>query len=262
MKQRIIVALIVMPLIISALWRGGFWWIGLLTLIAILGGFEFYGLMRLGGYQPDRLVGITWLTLLVLAGWQPTYLPLSLLLTVGLIFTLIRSLYQTQQPLTNWAITTAGAIYLGLMLGQAVTLRLLPNGLWWMLLVILVTWANDTFAYFVGITVGRHKIWPRLSPKKSWEGTIAGWICAAAVGAVFVNITPITASVEIGALIGFGGGVLALFGDLSISMLKRQVGAKDSGIVMPGHGGMLDRLDSLLFVIPYVYQIALWLPHS
>jgi phosphatidate cytidylyltransferase len=258
-KQRIIVALVAMPLTFSALWGGGVWWVCLITFVAIVGGFEFYGLMRLGGYQPDRLVGISWLFLLILSGWQPTYLPLSTLLTVGLILTLIRALYQTQQPLTNWTITAAGAIYLGLILSQAISLRLLPNGFWWMLLVLLVTWANDTFAYFVGITIGRHKIWPRLSPKKSWEGTIAGWICAAIVGAIFVRATPIVASAEIGALVGFGGGVLALFGDLSISMLKRQVGAKDSGIMMPGHGGMLDRLDSILFVIPYVYQIAFWL---
>jgi phosphatidate cytidylyltransferase len=215
--------------------------------------------MRLGGYRPDRVVGIGWLLLIVLSNWLPEQIPLLSLLTGGFILTLIRSLYQTQQPLTNWTITAAGAVYIGLMLGQALALRLLPTGLWWMLLALLITWANDTFAYFIGITIGKHKIWPRLSPKKSWEGTLGGWLFAMIVGAVFVHTTPIALAPMVGALVGLGGGVLALFGDLSISMLKRQVGAKDSGVVMPGHGGMLDRLDSLLFVIPYIYQVSIFL---
>lgn len=248
-----------MPTVLAALWWGEVWWAVLVVLVALIGGLEFYGLMRLGGYDPDRPVGLGWLLLIVLAHWLPDQIPITSLLTAGLILTLIRSLYQTQQPLTNWTITSAGAIYIGLMLGQALALRLLTDGLWWMLLALLLTWANDTFAYFIGITMGRHKIWPRLSPKKSWEGTIGGWGFAMVVGAGFMVVTPLPVSPWIGALIGLGGGVLALFGDLSISMLKRQVGAKDSGVIMPGHGGMLDRLDSLLFVIPYIYQVAIFL---
>lgn len=259
MKQRFLVALAIMPPVLIALWLGEIWWGVVIVLVSTLGGLEFYGLMRVGGYRPDRLVGLIWLLLIVLSHWTAFPVPLLTLLTAGFILTLIRSLYQTQQPLTNWTITAAGAIYIGVMLGQALALRLLPNGLWWTLLALFITWANDTSAYFVGITIGRHKIWPRLSPKKSWEGTIGGWIFAAAVGAGFAYFTPIVATPVMGAFIGLGGGVLALFGDLAISMLKRQVGAKDSGIIMPGHGGMLDRLDSLLFVIPFVYQIAYWL---
>jgi phosphatidate cytidylyltransferase len=223
----------------------------------MLGGYEFYTLMRMGGFQPARLLGMVWMFLLILSWWQPDYLPILPLLTFGFIATLTFTLYQTQQPLLNWMITATGAIYIGVMLGQAIPLRLLPDGLWWTFFALLITWANDTFAYFVGVWIGRHKLWPRLSPKKSWEGTIAGWIFATLVGVLFVSVTPINATPLVGALIGFGGGLMALFGDLSISMLKRQVGAKDSGALMPGHGGMLDRLDSLLYVIPFVYQVAL-----
>ncbi|MCB0114153.1 MAG: phosphatidate cytidylyltransferase, partial [Caldilineaceae bacterium] len=229
-----IVSLAVIPPVLIALWLGGIWWAALIVLVSTLGGIEFYGLMRVGGYRPDRPVGLIWLLLIVLSHWSTFPVPLLTLLTAGFILTLIRALYQKQQPLTNWTITAAGAIYIGVMLGQALALRLLPNGLWWVLLALFVTWANDTFAYFVGITIGRHKIWPRLSPKKSWEGTIGGWIFAAAIGSTFAYFTPIVAGPLIGALSSLGGGVLALFGDLAISMLKRQVGAKDSGIVMPG----------------------------
>lgn len=257
MRTRVIVALVAIPPVLAALWWGGISWILLILLVTLLGGYEFYTLMRLGGYQPSRFLGLLWMFLLVLSWWQPAYLPILPLLTFGFIATLTYSLYQTQQPLLNWMITATGAIYIGVMLGQAIPLRLLENGFWWMLFGILITWANDTFAYFIGVAIGRHKLWPRLSPKKSWEGTIGGWIFATAVGALFIFFSPIAATPFVGALIGFGGGVLALFGDLSISMLKRQVGAKDSGALMPGHGGMLDRLDSLLYVIPFTYQVAL-----
>jgi len=148
-----------------------------------------------------------------------------------------------------------GAIYLGIILGQAVSLRLRPNGLWWLLFAILITWANDSAAYFVGVTLGKHKLWPRLSPKKSWEGTIGGWVGAALAAVFLIYILPITMPPLYAALVGAVAGVLALAGDLSISMLKRQVGVKDSGKLFPGHGGMLDRLDSILFVIPFVYMV-------
>ncbi|MBI3960763.1 MAG: phosphatidate cytidylyltransferase [Chloroflexi bacterium] len=257
MKQRLLVALLVLPPVLLALWGGAHWWAIVIFAVATLGGLEYYALMFQGGYQPYRAAGMVWLWLLLTANWLPHILPLSLAVTLGFIVTFTLALFQTERPILNWAVTGIGALYIGAMLGQAMALRLLPNGLEWVFFSLAVTMLNDTFAYFVGVAAGRHKVWPRLSPKKSWEGSIGGWIAAAITGYVVVSATAIPLSPWIGAVVGLMGGVLALFGDLTISMLKRQVGAKDSGKVMPGHGGMLDRLDSLLFVIPFIHQVAL-----
>ncbi len=260
MRQRIIVALIALPIVLIPIWLGGAWSFGLLLAIALLGAQEFYAMMEKGGYHPARELGLLWTALFVLHGWQPQMLPLTTVLTLGFIAVLIRSLYQQQQPASMWMSTSVGAIYLGGMAAQALSLRLLENGLWWLLFGVLITWANDTVAYFTGVTVGRHKLWPRLSPKKTWEGTVAGWIGAAAAGGLLAWLLPMQADILAGVLVGGVAGVLALFGDLSVSMLKRQVGVKDSGTLFPGHGGMLDRLDSLLFVLPVIYLIVLRLP--
>ena len=256
-KQRLLVTLFVLPPVLLALWGGVYWWSLVIFSVATLGGLEYYALMSQGGYRPHRVAGMIWLLLLIGANWQPQILPLSLVITLGFLATFILVLFQTEQPILNWAVTGIGALYIGVMLGQAVALRMAPHGLAWVFLSLAVTMLNDTFAYFVGVAVGKHKIWPRLSPKKSWEGTIGGWIAAGVTGYVVVSATAIPLAPWIGLIVGLAGGVLALFGDLTISMLKRQVGAKDSGTIMPGHGGMLDRLDSLLFVIPFIHQVAL-----
>lgn len=259
MTTRIFVGLLAAPLVLAPLWFGGVWALLLILAVALLGGIEFYSLMAHGGYQPARGLGLVWLGALVLTGWQPG-MPWSLaLLTLGLIGTLIYALFQTETPVTNWAVTSSGAIYLGLMMGQALALRLLPNGLAWLFLGVLITWANDTVAYFVGVTVGRHKLWPRLSPKKTWEGTVGGWLGAALFGGLLTWWLLPEVNLLLGIGLGAAGGILALFGDLSISLVKRQVGVKDSGKLFPGHGGMLDRLDSILFVLPFIYQVACWL---
>ncbi len=257
MKQRLLVTLLVLPPVLLALSGGAHWWAIVIFTVATLGGLEYYALMSQGGYQPYRVVGMAWLLLLIAAHWLPQILSLSLVITLGFIATFTLALFRTERPLLNWAVTGIGALYIGAMLGQAVALRLLPNGLEWVFLSLAVTMLNDTFAYFVGVAAGKHKIWPRLSPKKSWEGTIGGWVAAGITGYVVVSATAIPLSPWVGALVGLLGGVLAFCGDLTISMLKRQVGAKDSGKIMPGHGGMLDRLDSLLFVIPFIHQVAL-----
>ena len=256
-KQRLLVALLILPPVLLGLWSGAHWWALVIYVVATLGGLEYFALMAQGGYQPYRVMGMAWLLLLITSAWLPATLSLSLVITLGFIATFTLALFKTERPILNWAITGIGALYIGTMLGQALALRLLPNGLEWVFLSLAVTMLNDTFAYFVGIAIGKHKIWPRLSPKKSWEGTIGGWVAAGITGYVVVSLTAIPLSPWIGALVGLVGGVLALFGDLTISMLKRQVGAKDSGKIMPGHGGMLDRLDSLLFVIPFIHQVAL-----
>jgi len=256
---RIVVGLIALPIIIIPIWLGGALYIATVLAIALIGGYEFYGLLATGGYRPARTIGLSFLGLLTLSALQPGMPLLPTMLSVGLIVLFVYSFFQHEQPISTWIATSIGAIYFGVMMGQILALRFLPNGIWWLTLGLLATWGNDTAAYFVGSTLGRRKIWPRLSPKKTWEGTICGWVGAALMGGAVVLLTPIPISLSGGMLLGFGCGVLGLMGDLSISVIKRQVGAKDSGRFFPGHGGMLDRLDSSLFTLPFVYQIVLLL---
>lgn len=145
-----------------------------------------------------------------------------------------------------------GGVYPGLLLSALVPLRHLPRGEYWIVLTLVVTWFNDTGAYFAGRFLGRTKLYPRISPSKTWEGA-AGGLAAAIAGALGVRALFSLALPWWGAVaIGAGASVLGPLGDLSESMLKRAFGAKDSGKVLPGHGGLLDRIDALLFTAPFV----------
>jgi len=149
-----------------------------------------------------------------------------------------------------------GAAYPGLLLASLVPLRQLPRGEWWILLAITVTWLNDTFAYFSGRALGRRKLYERISPSKTWEGAAGGAVGSVAgalvIRAIWLPEVPLLTA----ALIGAGAAVLGPLGDLSESMLKRAFGAKDSGRLLPGHGGLLDRIDALLFNAPFVLLCA------
>jgi phosphatidate cytidylyltransferase len=258
---RIVVALVTLPFVILPIWLGGIWFALLALVIALAGGYEFYTLLTVGGFRPALPIGLLWLAALTLTGLQPEMPLLVPLISLGFMATYVYVFFQHEEPITTWISTSIGALYLGVMIGQMVALRYLPNGLWWLVFGLLITWANDAAAYFIGVTMGRHKLWPRLSPKKTWEGTLGGWLWAALFGGLCAYLLPISISVVQGVVIGWVGGVLGLLGDLTISVLKRQVGVKDAGKLFPGHGGMLDRLDSALFVLPYVYQVAYWLAH-
>ena len=155
-----------------------------------------------------------------------------------------------------------GAVYPGLLLGAVVRMRQLPDGFAWLVLTLTVTWLNDTGAYFAGRAYGERKLYPRISPSKTWEGA-AGGLLASIGGALAVKSLgwlpqlPWWGCVVVGA----GAGVLGPLGDLSESMLKRAFGAKDSSRLLPGHGGLLDRVDALLFTAPFVLLCARVLPH-
>jgi phosphatidate cytidylyltransferase len=149
-----------------------------------------------------------------------------------------------------------GAAYPGILLSSLVSLRQLEDGAWWIVLALTVTWLNDTSAYFAGRFLGKHKLYERISPSKTWEGAVGGLLGSVA-GALIIQhfwlheIAPWGA-----AIIGAGAGVLGPLGDLSESLLKRAFGAKDSGKLLPGHGGFLDRIDALLFNAPFVLLMA------
>lgn len=278
MRTRIIAAFIAIPIVIIPIYLGGIWGLLFGVVVTVVGCLEMFDMLRKGGYNPAIWIGIPWAVMLFLSGWDPQLVqrssiaitgwttaptvrlielvsfPTATVLIAGFIVTLTYSLFVIDKPINTWLATSMVAIYLGVTLGQVVSLRFLPNGFWYVMFGLLVTWASDSAAYFVGVTMGRHKIWPRLSPKKTWEGTIGGWVGASAAGAFLAVALPVGIGPLFGVIVGFLAGILAFFGDLSISMMKRQTGVKDSGTFFLGHGGLLDRMDSLLFTLPFIYQ--------
>jgi phosphatidate cytidylyltransferase len=149
-----------------------------------------------------------------------------------------------------------GTVYPGLMLSALVRLRQLDRGEWWIVLALTVTWMNDTGAYFAGRAFGKRKLFERISPSKTWEGAIGGAVASIAGALVVRHFWLPGLPVWGAALIGAGASILGPIGDLSESMLKRAFNAKDSGRLLPGHGGFLDRIDALLFNAPFVLLCA------
>ncbi len=147
--------------------------------------------------------------------------------------------------------------YAGLLPASVVALRE-RAGWQWVVLLFIVTWANDTFAYFTGRFLGKRPLAPRISPKKTWEGFWGGAAGSVACSLVMKWLFLPDLGVAPAALVGAGAALLGPLGDLSESMLKRAAGVKDSGKVLPGHGGLLDRIDAVLFVAPWVVACALW----
>ncbi|MDT8341408.1 MAG: phosphatidate cytidylyltransferase [Longimicrobiales bacterium] len=277
---RVGVAVVGIPLVLLALLRGG-WLLGAVAAAAAaLGTREFYRLAQLRGEQPFSLLGAgagaAVVLLAVPSGTWSTLAPgaLGVLLALAAVTLALSpgSRWPGGSPLSALASTLAGVVYVALPLAFLPLLRQAGEGAAWgagarpgavaafVLLPLLVTWAGDTAAYLVGTAVGRTRLAPTISPGKSLEGALGGM--AGSVGAgvlvswlwlshlVEAPVTPATAA-WVGALLG----VAAQVGDLAESLLKREAGVKDSGRLLPGHGGLLDRVDSLLWTLP----LAWWL---
>jgi phosphatidate cytidylyltransferase len=164
-----------------------------------------------------------------------------------------------EQGLINSAVNLFGTVYIGFMFAYMLLLRFIPgrDGLAYVLFTLLVTWFNDTSAYFIGIKFGKHKLSPKISPKKSVEGSLgglAGGILAALIIGLFFH-KPLWLMIVMGIVVVVAGQ----FGDLIESTIKRNAGVKDSGSFLPGHGGVLDRIDSLLTAAPLVYYMVVYL---
>lgn len=192
----------------------------------------------------------------LLPGWSG--LALAGAIIVLFVFSLFRRSPLEEVPRAI-AVVTLSWMYCGVLLASLVGLRLRFD-VGWVILAFVVTWGNDTFAYFTGHALGRHKLLERISPKKTWEG-FAGGAVGSVVGALVTRalLLPDDLSIGLAVAIGLGGALLGPLGDLAESMVKRAAGVKDSGKIIPGHGGLLDRIDALLFVAPWVYVCAAYL---
>jgi len=233
---------------------------GVVMLAGGLALFEFYRLCFSDLCFSDRShswligIGLTGFAALILGTHRPDIIVPTLLATlVGIISVPLLSRAPLEQSLRDGALTLFGVLYLGLTLGTLSMTRLLPQGEWLIFFLLLVTWASDTGAYLVGTLYGRHRLAPTISPKKTVEGLVGGLIGAIIVAyAARWWFLPELSGLDclvLATLLTITG----LWGDLTESAMKRSVGMKDSGGILPGHGGMLDRLDSLLFTAPVFY---------
>jgi phosphatidate cytidylyltransferase len=230
-----------------------------MLLVVALGYYEFCEMFRQTGRQPFLLLGLG-LVLLVVATSKVQDREYGLLAVLAvLMVTLGYALLSPRRPaesVTNWTITVAGVLYIGWLMRYGVLLRDGHSGWEWSVLAVLGTWAADTGAYLVGRAIGRHKLSMRISPGKTWEGVFGGFACTVVVTLV-IGLLMLQLAIWVCLASAVLITVFGLFGDLAESLLKRAVGVKDSSGLIPGHGGMLDRMDSLLFVLPVVYYVRL-----
>ena len=284
MALRLLSAAVGIPVLFAAIWYGDVWLVLLVAIAALLGLAEFYrlapgpsrGLAASAGARPAATLGFLWALALVLAapaaaGDGPSLLLSDqphLFLTVlagGLLATLAWSIFSRREAAlkdvaAGWAFTVAGALYVGL-LAYALMLRYVGDGppftegRNWLLFAVFTTFATDTGAFFVGRLIGKRPLAPTISPKKSQEGALAGLVAAVGAALALGALLDLPAAAWQQAMVGLVVGVVAQVGDLAESMLKRSAGAKEAGGLIPGHGGVLDRLDSLLFALPVVYYV-------
>ena len=261
--SRILIGAALLPVVLYLIWLGG-WWLFALTLVAgVLALHELYGITR--SLRPLVLGGYAGLVLVLLGAERggPAWLIAAIGGTFVLSF-LVFGISDARPSFTGaMATTMLGVVWVGSGLAALLLIRAAERGRLALLTVVLAVWADDTAAYFVGRLVGRHRMAPMLSPKKSWEGFVAGTL--AAVGVAFFALYDDRKTylpIWQGIVLGLAVAVAAVLGDLFESAVKRDVAVKDSGRLLGGHGGFLDRLDSLFFAGPAAYAVILALGHA
>ena len=264
LSLRLLTALVLLPPLFLLVWGGGLWFTFLALAAALLGVVEFYRLGTPRGVHPKLPLGLLWTALLIFNAHYPPQdtlflLPLILGATLLLYLAWALAVEERRTALVNWTFTVAGPGYLGIALAHGVMLRQLEKGLGWILLVLLTTFATDTCAYFIGRALGRHPMAPRISPGKTWEGTIAGLLGAVGSAMLLSFFFDLPLSSWQALLLGAVVGAVAQLGDLGESLFKRVAQVKDTGRLLPGHGGLLDRLDSLVLTLIVVYHGVRWL---
>jgi phosphatidate cytidylyltransferase len=268
LKKRVITALWAVPLVLVAVWFSKpeyqFPFLTVVTAIAgLLGVYEFYKITGVLKNPPLTILGYLWTVLFIFQPHSNYIHSLPVLVSGGLVVSLTMLIFLPQKEglFNQWAWMMGGTFYVGWMLGLLVNLRLLSHGRDWVYLLLVATFVSDTLAYFIGKAFGRHKMAPAISPGKTWEGAVAGVFGGIVISILFTRYTPLQLPLTIGESIVLGS-FISLFGqigDLAESLLKRNTGVKDSGTLMPGHGGLLDRIDSILFAGAVVYFFVLML---
>jgi phosphatidate cytidylyltransferase len=268
--KRILTAIIGLPILLYTVWsQSPYFFVALTAVAALLALSEFYGLASKVGCKPQVVAGYI-AALVILASFlfgEPSLAVAAVIaLSILSLATALGASNEVKDSLTSVSSTMFGVVYVALLPGCLIGIRMLPDAITrltaphlaskLLTMFFALVMMTDTGAYYVGRALGRHKLAPRISPGKTIEGAIGGFVMAVVTGVlckmIFFHEIPITHAIALGAAIGLVGQI----GDLAESMLKRGAGVKDSGNLLPGHGGMLDRIDSILFCAPLLYYYA------
>lgn len=258
--QAIMVGAAAAGLALVAFYFGNVTTLTLITVLAVLGSLELFNKMREVGVHPATLLGVVASASLPVAVYHRGPAGFMLVATFSVVFGALWYIAgaDSHRPALNIGLTELGILWVGGLASFASLIILLPDGISILLFAVVTTVVFDTAAYAGGRAFGKRPFHPA-SPNKTWEGTLAGVV--GAVAAAFVlglfKISPFSADLKHAAIVGLVVGILGPLGDLTESMIKRDLGVKDMGTLLPGHGGILDRIDGLLFVLPGVYYLAL-----
>jgi phosphatidate cytidylyltransferase len=275
--QRTIVSIIFTPLAFWIIYVGGFPLFLILTVLLGIAGWEFASLFRAGGFRPAVFFIFGGVAVFVVgryfgilrgAAFANDALILAGILFAVMVFYIFAFERGNLRSGTDMMITLGGIFYIGFLGSYLLVLRALPDGVWWMMVTLPAVWLIDSGAYLVGRQWGRkwirHPFSPRLSPKKTWEGFLGGVVIGTLGNALLclalqaLATTPIDPTPLQSGILGFTLAVLTPLGDLGKSMFKRQVGVKDSGTLIPGHGGVFDRMDTWLWAGVIGYYLIIW----
>ncbi len=274
MFSRLLTTAIGTPVVIGAIWYGVPWLSLLVSVFAVLGTLEFYRMARHREIYPATFPGVIWVLALLASGHLGGGLTIPVL-AVGSLGTLlwhrvvllsfVNHLFKInvhsrgyKGMFLDWVYTMGGAVYLGWTLSLSLSLRQQVNGLEWVMIAILAVFGTDVASFVVGKAIGKRQMFKDVSPRKTWEGALGGFAVGAAVVIVLVYALGLPMGLWQSGILGVMVPLSAQAGDLVESMFKRASGVKDSGNLIPGHGGVLDRLDSVVFVIVLVNCFAVW----
>jgi phosphatidate cytidylyltransferase len=260
---RVVTSAVLVPLVFIVVWYlPAGWFAALVVIAAAIGQHELYAMARKRGIRPLEVIGILLGALVIILGFAGTGAPgfpragsgpLFMFCVLAVLIGRLFAPRAVEGALEDTASTLLGIGYVALLFGYQVGIHRLQEGKYWLTFLYLVIWSSDTGAYYVGSALGRHRLYEKISPKKSIEGLIGGTV-ASMITALLCKLWLVTTLGRIEALLL--GAFLALagtVGDLSESLLKRSAGVKDSGALIPGHGGILDRMDSMLFAAPVLF---------
>lgn len=260
---RVITGFLFVPALVYIAREGNIPFLILIELGVFISSYEFYTILEAKGLHPYKSLGIVASVILGLTAYTASYIFTLTTVTVLFIVLSISELMRIDPDRAIYHISTtySGVIYTGWLFSHLILLREIPAhiggdygvGLSYVMLPFVIAWTGDTIAFFVGSRFGRHKMLERVSPAKSWEGAIGGGL--AAIGALFImrSLYAPYLSVIDSIILGFFGYAAGVVGDLVESLLKRDANLKDVSTSIPGHGGVMDRFDSILFTAPLVY---------